>query len=168
MRNSILIACILASALACQPQQEQNKEIGAVEAAVPPDSAWQSYGSHVNKDVLVAATDLPAMADGQDSLFITVKGKAVSSCSKKGCWMKVAVAEGEEMRVTFKDYAFFVPKDLSGEEVVFQGVLTRKVNDVKTLRHYAQDAGASQEEIASINAPEEEYSFEAIGVLVKR
>lgn len=80
--------------------------------------------------------------------------------------MTVDLGEGEGMRVTFKDYGFFVPKDLNGEQVVLEGVLKRKINSVEELRHYAEDAGESKAAVAAIQQPDTAYSFEAVGVLI--
>lgn len=71
------------------------------------------------------------------------------------------------MRVTFKDYGFFVPKDLEGEQVVMEGVLKRSVSSVDEQRHYAEDAGKSAAEIAAIQQPDTAYTFEAVGVLIQ-
>lgn len=139
-----------------------------MEASPLSGPVWKLYGADINRENVVDVAELPEMAAAEDSLFVTVKGEALSSCSQKGCWMMVKLPDGNEMRVTFKEYAFFVPKDLEGEEVILEGTLTRKVNDVETLRHYAADAGASREEIEQITKPGKELSFEAIGVLVKR
>jgi hypothetical protein len=38
---------------------------------------------------------------------------------------------------------------------------------VEELRHYAEDAGKSQEEIEAITEPKKTYSFVADGVLLK-
>jgi len=74
---------------------------------------------------------------------------------------------GVSTRVTFKDYGFFVPKDsAAGKEVVFSGVARRKITDVATLRHYAEDAGKTQEEIDAIMEPKEEIEFVANGVVI--
>ncbi len=165
MKRMLLIAFLFALA-GCQSGQKENPETIEAEAALGAD--WQQYGAAVEPEGAVDAFNLPELTSNSDSVFIRVKGEALSSCSKKGCWMKVKIAEGEEMRVTFKDYAFFVPKDLAGEEVVFEGVLTQQMVEVETLRHYAQDAGASEEALMQINEPKKEYSFEATGVLVNR
>lgn len=165
MKKALLIGCC-AILLGCQPGGGAEKKAETVEMTAA--TGWKTYGAEINGEGAVEAVSLPSLAAGQDSLVVKVKGEALSSCSKKGCWMKVAVGEGEEMRVSFKDYAFFVPKDLQGEEVIFEGVLTQKVNDVETLRHYAKDEGASEEELMQITEPQKEYSFEATGVLLKR
>ena len=70
--------------------------------------------------------------------------------------------------VKFKDYGFFMPKDISGETVVLQGKAFRQITDVETLKHFAMDAGKSQAEIDAITEPEEEYIFLADGVELLR
>ena len=71
------------------------------------------------------------------------------------------------MRVTFKDYAFFVPKDASGKTVIMDGYAYKNVTTVAELRHYAEDAGKPKEEIEKITEPESELVFEAHGVIIK-
>ena len=78
------------------------------------------------------------------------------------------MSDGTAMKVRFRDYGFFVPKHgLEGKEVVMQGRAKKEVTDVDMLRHYAEDAGKSKEEIAEITEPEMSWTFEADGVLIK-
>ncbi len=110
---------------------------------------------------------IPQMA-ATDSLAVKVTGKVAEVCQKKGCWMTlVSDQPGQpEMRVTFKDYAFFMPKDLSGKRVVVDGYAYVDVTPVDVLRHYAEDAGKSKEEIEKITEPKREVAYEAAGVLI--
>jgi hypothetical protein len=80
--------------------------------------------------------------------------------------MNVDLGEGKQMMVRFKDYGFFVPKDADGKIAVMDGVAFREVLSVDMLRHYAEDAGKSKEEIEKITEPETRLSFEASGVLI--
>jgi hypothetical protein len=93
-------------------------------------------------------------------------GKVVSVCLEKGCWMKIEKSGGETMMVKFKDYGYFMPKNIVGKEVVLDGEATVKETSVKQLKHYAQDAGKSKDEISKITAPKKELTFVAKGVLV--
>jgi len=68
--------------------------------------------------------------------------------------------------VKFKDYGFFVPKDIAGQEVIMEGKAYREVTAVDELRHLAQDAGKPQEEIEKITEPKVELKFMASGVLL--
>ena len=93
-------------------------------------------------------------------------GKVVEVCQEKGCWMKLEKANGERLMVKFKDYGFFMPKNIVGKEVVLDGEATVKEVSVKQQKHYAQDAGKSKEEIEKIKEPKKELQFVAKGVLV--
>ena len=95
-----------------------------------------------------------------------VTGKVVEVCQEKGCWMKVERSNGERLMVKFKDYGFFMPRDIVGKDVVLDGEATYKEVSVKQLKHYAQDAGKSKEEIEKIKEPKKELQFVAKGVLV--
>jgi hypothetical protein len=68
--------------------------------------------------------------------------------------------------VKFKDYGFFMPKDIQGKEVVLDGEAVVKEVSVKQQKHYAKDAGKPAVEIGKIKAPKKEVQFIAKGVLV--
>uniref|UniRef100_UPI0035622737 DUF4920 domain-containing protein n=1 Tax=Seonamhaeicola sp. TaxID=1912245 RepID=UPI0035622737 len=87
-------------------------------------------------------------------------------CKAKGCWMTLDLGDGNEAMVKFKDYGFFVPKDIAGKDVVVNGKAYVKEVPVDELQHYAEDAGKSAEEIAAITKPKKTFSFEADGVLI--
>ena len=71
----------------------------------------------------VNVTDLLAALDGKDSVEAKVTGQINNVCQMKGCWMNISDdAATEPVFVQFKDYAFFVPKDAAGKEVVIEGV----------------------------------------------
>lgn len=126
------------------------------------------YGDKITEEGAIAASEISQlMKDKQEGTF-KVKGTIVQTCLKKGCWMTVDIGNNEKMTVRFKDYGFFVPKSgADGLEVVFEGVARKEMRSVEELRHYAQDAGKTKEEIAQIIAPKEEITFEASGVIIK-
>jgi hypothetical protein len=99
---------------------------------------------------------------------VKLEGEVESVCQVKGCWMKVKMADGSLMRVSFKDYGFFMPKDIAGQKVIMEGVAAVKTTSLADLKHYAEDAGKSPEEIAKITEPKTELTFVADGVLVPK
>ncbi|WP_337043528.1 DUF4920 domain-containing protein [Emticicia sp. 17c] len=129
---------------------------------------FDSFGDKINADGAIAATELNKKAQETPSFDAKVTGTVESVCQVKGCWMKVKLSDGQTMRVTFKDYGFFVPKDISGKTVVFEGNAKTKTTSVDELRHYAEDAGKSKEEVAKITEPKKELTFVANGVLVSK
>jgi hypothetical protein len=98
---------------------------------------------------------------------MVVSGTVSEVCKAKGCWMKIDLPDGESMRVTFKDYALFMPKDITGKNVVIHGVASKKEVSVEDLQHFAKDAGKSEAEIATIAQAETQLTFEADGVVIK-
>ena len=103
-----------------------------------------------------------------DSINSKMNGKVNEVCQSKGCWMKVDLEDGQQVMVKFKDYGFFVPKDIAGKEVIINGKAFVNEVPVDEQRHYAEDAGKSEEEIAAITEPKRTFSFEADGVLLKQ
>ncbi|MFN0176896.1 MAG: DUF4920 domain-containing protein [Saprospiraceae bacterium] len=126
------------------------------------------FGTTVTRDNAVPYDDVMAKMATIDSMSMKVTGKVKEVCQKKGCWMTLVSDQPgyPEMRVTFKDYAFFMPKDLSGKHVVVEGFARVETTSVDVLRHYAEDAKKSPEEIAKITEPKREVAFEAAGVLI--
>ena len=131
-----------------------------------PAAKGVTYGAGTTADGAIAITQASDQVKDKDKFTGKVKGKVVSVCLEKGCWMKVARDNGEPVMVKFKDYGFFMPKDIVGKEVVLDGDATVKETSVKQLKHYASDAGKSKEEIEKIKEPKREMIFVAKGVLV--
>jgi hypothetical protein len=93
---------------------------------------------------------------------VVVEGLIVASCANKGCWMQLAPAEGEaSVRITFKDYGFFIPLTARGMKARAEGVTL-----VRTLAK--SDADHLEEEGANLTRNEDgsatEISFVATGV----
>ena len=57
---------------------------------------------------------------------VTVEGTVRKACTNKGCWMELAdggEAKSAAVRVTFKNYGFFVPLDSAGSVAKVEGEL---------------------------------------------
>lgn len=102
-----------------------------------------------------------------DKKDVKIEGKILSSCPMKGCWMKIK-AEEDTILVRFKDYGFFVPKNgIEGEKAIVNGKISVETLSVEQLRHYAEDAGKSQEEVNLIKDPKVSLTFLADGVYIE-
>ncbi len=101
-----------------------------------------------------------------DTLQTQIMGEVTEVCQAKGCWMKVKLDSEDEVFVRFKDYGFFVPKDAAGKKVVMNGAAFLEEMSVEDQKHYAEDEGASEDELALITAPKKTLRFEADGVLI--
>ena len=80
---------------------------------VPLISFGQSQSLFGEKFIAEGTKDLIESKDFKNiDQNIKIKGKIKSTCKMKGCWMELDVAD-KTIFVRFKNYGFFVPKDLS-------------------------------------------------------
>jgi len=144
---------------ACGGQSQET-----TEEAVATNAGW--YGEEFEVTEVVSPAEVATLMNDSTNEFI-VEGTIQECCQKKGCWMKVDMGDGESMRVSFKDYGFFVPLDAAGSTMTMKGLAIYDTIDVDFLKHLAEDANATQEEIDAITEPELAITFEATGVLIK-
>ncbi|MFC6223099.1 DUF4920 domain-containing protein [Hymenobacter artigasi] len=135
--------------------------------SIAPAAPGQNYGSVITPAGALPMSALATALGSRDSAQVKLVGKATAVCQAKGCWMTLPTADGQDMRVSFRDYAFFVPKDLSGHTVVVSGWAHRQTVSVAEQQHYLRDAGKPEPEIAAITQPRQELNFLADGVLVQ-
>ncbi len=161
---TLLIICVLLLNSCKNKTQETDKMTEKVEQI-----AYASFGNEIIADDAIASSSMAehykSMQVG-DSINSKMIAKVNNVCQAKGCWMKLDLEDGNEVMVKFKDYGFFVPKDIAGKQVIVNGKAFVNEVSVDEQRHYAEDAGKTKEEIAKIKAPKKTYSFEADGVLL--
>ncbi|MBK8701287.1 MAG: DUF4920 domain-containing protein [Saprospiraceae bacterium] len=121
------------------------------------------------KNVLTYDDLLTRLSSGKE-MEVQVEGLVDGVCQAKGCWMNIVSAQNptaQKMFVKFHNYGFFMPKDLSGKNVIMKGKAYVEETSVDELRHYAEDEGKSAAEIAKITKPVKELKFMATGVKIK-
>jgi DNA-directed RNA polymerase subunit F len=124
------------------------------------------YGEKITADGAVDIADLAAKLEKTESIDTKIKAKIVEVCPKKGCWLKLQVNDSTTAMVKMKDYGFFLPLAAKGKTVVLDGEVKMKTTSVAELKHYAEDAKKSKEEIAAITKPEKEIRVTAKGIVV--
>ena len=131
------------------------------------NSKTEYFGEKITEDGAKPTESLQAMMGTDTILNCKLTGKINAVCQKKGCWMELQNANGKPIRVTFKDYAFFMPKNASGRTAIVDGFAKVDVTTIEDLKEYAKDDGKKQEEIDAITEPQKELVFEAKGVILK-
>ncbi len=131
--------------------------------------AYASFGEKITDEEALTMDEIiekyKTLKSG-DTAFVKFTSKVNEVCQTKGCWMKLDLGEDEAM-VRFKDYGFFMPKNIADREVIVNGKAYVSEMSVEDQRHYAEDAGKTPEEIEAITEVKRTLSFEADGVLVK-
>jgi hypothetical protein len=138
----------------------------AQDSAIKPAAAGVTYGKVVTKDKAITLASLNKELSKDTVYNGKIAGEVVQVCTKKGCFMKLKQANGEDVMVRFTDYAYFMPQNIVGKKVVVEGQAKVTETTVERLRHYAKDAGKSKEEIAKINKAKKDVTIMADGVLV--
>ena len=100
------------------------------------------YGTEISNDSILNFMLEKEIVMKQGLKPCKLKGEIVETCSKKGCWMTLDTG-------------------------IIQGDLFLDTTSVEMLKHYAEDAGKSEEEIALITEPSFELGFIADGVIIK-
>ncbi|MBK8847696.1 MAG: DUF4920 domain-containing protein [Bacteroidetes bacterium] len=98
---------------------------------------------------------------------VVVSGTIAEVCQNAGCWMNIDRGDGSTMMVKMKDHAFELPFDCGGKLAIFKGDSYYDTTSVEDLRHYAEDAMKSKEEIEKITEPQYDITFIASGVILK-
>ncbi len=165
MKKIILLLSVFTLLLACKNNRE-NQEITSEE--VENQEKYFAIGDPISEEDAISDKEMAEVyanlkpGDTVDVKFVSTVNEV---CQNKGCWMKMDLGENEAM-IKFKDYAFFMPKDIAGKEVILNGKAFVEEMSVEEQRHYAEDAGKGADEIAMITEPKKTLSFLSDGVLI--
>jgi hypothetical protein len=161
MKRILLILPLFILAISCTKK----------ETKIESKPTYASFGkkiteeSAVSKEVLLEKYKTLKIGD---TLAIKVTSKINEICQNKGCWMTLDLGNNETAFVKFKEYGFFVPMNAQKRNTIIEGKAFIEETSVAELKHYAEDEGKSEKEIAEITAPKTEYKFLANGVLISK
>nr|WP_321227643.1 DUF4920 domain-containing protein [uncultured Psychroserpens sp.] len=173
MKHIFTVVFTVLLLVSCKEDKKVEGDLATVETEAQTELQDVTYASFGKKIVASDALSAKRMAVHYSNMKVgdTIDAKMIAKvdevCQAKGCWMKLDLPDGEQVMVKFKDYGFFMPKDISGKEVIINGKAYVNEVPVDEQRHYAEDGGATPEEIAKITEPKKTLSFEADGVLLK-
>lgn len=110
-------------------------------ASAPAQDNWKlTRGEPLKGATAVALTELLASPQAHEGKTVRLEGKVRKACERKGCWMELAADDKSPgVRVTFKDYAFFVPTDSAGSQARVEGVVQVKDLSEGTAKHYESE-----------------------------
>jgi len=171
--KKIIFALATLAIISCKEEtkntsEEKNEELK--EMAVAPTMEFKTFGEKIDEENAISASEMKAKFQNMkvgDTLNVKFKSEVEKVCKKKGCWMTLKLDDSLTSFVKFEDYGFFVPLNAENRKTIVEGKAFVSETSVEDLKHYAQDAGKTEEEIAAITAPEKEYGFMATGVLME-
>jgi len=148
-------------------KNEKADEVSTVETKEVATN-YQFFGDEISDEMVLTEKEMLAKYESLkpgDTISVKFSSIVKDVCQSKGCWMNLDMGE-EVAMVRFKDYGFFMPKDISGQHIIVNGKAYVEEMSVEDQRHYAEDAGKSADEIAAITAPKRTLALEADGVLI--
>lgn len=122
---------------------------------------FTNHGEEITSEDAIGVEAFLSQVNEKEASY-KVRATIDEVCQMKGCWMTLRNEHGMNVRVTFKDYGFFVPKDISGSEVIIEGLAQKEIIDEDLARHYAEDGGTTYDD-----SMRSTITFVAKGVLVK-
>jgi hypothetical protein len=122
-----LIAVLAAALSACTkepPGQAPAPSAAPAQSAAPAPSPVATYG-RVTDGPTVTPAQVLGQIDAYEGKPVRVEGTVAAVCQMRGCWMDVAGAGGEKIRIKVKDGEVVFPKDAAGKKVIAEGVVVK-------------------------------------------
>lgn len=169
MRTTVLLSLVILCFFSCKEvHKNENSGLAPLEEE---QHGSRSFGKQISAENSLTAQEMKLKYEGMkigDTIPVKFTSSVKSVCKMKGCWMTLDLPDSEEdPMIKFKDYGFFMPKDIEGKEVVVEGVAFIEETSVEDRKHFAEDAGKGAEEIEAIKQPKKSPGFLAHGVLLK-
>ena len=132
----LMAACVLYAQVA-------GAEVTRLSEPVAVTDDAEIFGAPLDENA--RATSLEALLDSPGDFVDTavkVDARISQVCQKKGCFM-IATAGDRAVRISFKDYSFFVPTDTGGKTVTVTGTFIERELSEKQAAHFREDAGTA-------------------------
>jgi hypothetical protein len=108
--------------------------------ATATDGWTLTRGDKLQGAPAVTLAELLARPQAHQGKTVLLEGQVRQACQRRGCWMELAEgAKGPGVRVTFKDYGFFVPPDSAGAQARVEGVVELAELSDKAAQHYESE-----------------------------
>ncbi len=131
------VVLLLALALTSQALAEALR----LSEPIHQDATSETFGALIEEPP--AVTQLATILEAPQTFIgkqLAIETKVSKVCQKKGCFF-IAQHEGKAIRVTFKDYSFFVPTDIAGRKVTLVGELIQNEVSEAQATHLSKDLG---------------------------
>jgi hypothetical protein len=142
----IFTACVLAASQFALAGDE-SKVIRLSEPVEVTDT-HETFGAAMPASAdPVALSAVLAQHEDYARKSVVVEARVSEVCQKKGCFF-IAKDGATTVRVSFKDYSFFVPTDISGKQVTLVGELRQVELSEEQAAHFEEDMGSADASVA--------------------
>ena len=135
--------------------------LAVAAASDDPTAGPEEFGAGVTLEEATPLARVLAAPERFGGKPLLLRGRLTDVCQKKGCW--TVRQDGEAVvRVRFRDYGFFVPKDSVGRVALVQGVAEVRELSEREARHIEAESRGGDPD--AIEGPQREVGFLASGV----
>ena len=172
MISRIIIAVLLTGFIAISApaaadnQTETKATTGEVPESTEPGEVIKRGNKIGSKSPVVTLENVIKNPEKYENKKIIIEGTVNNVCQKKGCWMEVQPEpDSVGVRVTFKDYGFFVPMDAAGYAVRCEGKVKVETLSKDDADHYEAEGAAI---VRNEDGTATEIGFVAYGVELRK
>ncbi|MBM4062865.1 MAG: DUF4920 domain-containing protein, partial [Planctomycetes bacterium] len=137
-----------------------------MQAASPATKADTSKGMKLKETTPIS--EILAAFEKFEGKRVLVKGIALGTCAKRGCWVNLKSEKDNKsfLRVKVEDGEIVFPMTVVGKEVQVEGIVEKMVIPVETLREQGQktaEAKGEKFDPASIKEPRIVWQLKGLG-----
>ncbi|MFK8032384.1 MAG: DUF4920 domain-containing protein [Gammaproteobacteria bacterium] len=135
MKRSIILAML---AITLGPTYA---DVIRLSEPVQSDETSETFGEPMKKmPSLVGLANVLKEPEKYTQTAFGLEASVKKVCQKKGCFF-IAQQGQETIRISFKDYGFFVPTDITNRTVTLVGTLTQHEVSPEEAKHFSKDLG---------------------------
>jgi hypothetical protein len=141
-----------------------NAETLRLSEPVAQDARSETFG--VKLDSALPKLSMASLVTDSNSHLakpFQVEARIANVCQKKGCFF-IAQQAQHILRVSFRDYGFFIPTDSSGKTVILAGELVKKDISPEQAAHFKADLNNETDTVQ----PGVVYEIVAVSVKIPR
>ena len=135
-----VVFCGCASAAGADPKQDA---VVRLSEPVVATAEYEDFGAALEATTpALSLSQAVASADDHQGQPVLITTTVARVCQKKGCFF-IAQEGSVAARITFKDYAFFIPTDSGRKRVTLLGTVSRAPLSSEQAAHLSDDMGGA-------------------------
>jgi len=170
---TFFLACAIGASVSTSASIIPHHSCQAGAAVIAVEDNPIKRGEEIGNSQRVLLDSILANPEAYAGKTVIIEGNIDAVCPKKGCWMEITSGKGKKkgekagkgIRVTFKDYGFFVPTTSKGMRVKAEGEVLVNTLSKEDVEHYLAE-GATIE--ARPDGTALEVTFVAKGVELRK
>lgn len=134
-------------------------------------AAEKKYGTGADFSKAVPMSEIMKSPEAYIGKEVTVSGKIVDVCEKRGCWVQLTSdVQDERVRVKVKDGEIIFPLDSRGKKAAARGEFKKLDMDLEQTKKYLEHIAEENKkkfDPASVKEPMVVYQVQATGAVIQ-